>query len=125
MRQLSRSRHSYHGRQYGKGRLKILRSEKDPRDVHGQERHEPARCFRQALPRFSPQVIDADVHAVQTAPEDEGPSRPVPQTGQQHGDEDVPQVVPCAISTEGNVQVIFQKRGERHVPPPPEFDDAR
>jgi hypothetical protein len=76
--------------------------------------------------KASEEVVDAQKHTMQSTPDDKVPRGPVPQTTQKHGYHEVAVTAKGSLSasSEGNVQVVFEKRGERDVPTPPEFDDG-
>ena len=73
-----------------------------------------------------PGVIDAEIGAVQRAPDDEGPGGAVPEPAEQHGDHqiDVAQHPAAAVAAERDVEIVAQELRQRHVPAPPEIDDA-
>ena len=73
-----------------------------------------------------PGVVDAKIEAVQHAPDDERPARAVPQPAEQHRDHqvDVAQRRAVAIAAERDIEIVAQEPRQRHVPAPPEIDDA-
>ena len=93
----------------------------DPGDV-GQTRI--ARRGRRA--ELAPGMIDAEIDAVQRAPRDESPGRAVPEAAEQHGDHqiDIAQHAAAAVAAERDVEIVAQELRQRHVPAPPEIDDA-
>ena len=74
-----------------------------------------------------PELVQRQGRAVQSAPEDETHRRAVPQSAQQHRQEQVavgPDAA-LAVAAQRNVEVVAQPRRERDVPPPPELGDRR
>jgi len=72
-----------------------------------------------------PELVQGQRYAVQRSPKDEAHGRPVPQTAEQHGDEQVEigADTPLAVAAQRDIEIIAQPRGERDVPPAPEFGD--
>ena len=60
------------------------------------------------------------------APRHERPARAVPETTEEHGQEEVPVRAPrpSAISTERDVEIVPEPARERHVPAAPKFRDV-
>lgn len=116
----------------GHGRVQAVGAEHDPGQHHAQEGHEPAQHVRDR-PRRSvaphlgvPEVVDHQEHAVQRAPDHEGPGGAVPEAAQQHREEQV-QVAPgrpLAVAAQRHVEIVAQEVRQRDVPAPPEFDDV-
>ena len=73
-----------------------------------------------------PGVVDAEIDAVQRAPHDERPGRAVPEPAEHHGDHqvDIAQDAAVAVAAERDVEIVAQELRQRHVPAPPEIDDA-
>src|SRR5271170_64785 len=69
-------------------------------------------------------MIDREKHAVQSAPCDESPVGAVPEPAQQHGQKQVQIAarLAMAVSAERNIEIVAQKKGERHMPSAPELD---
>ncbi len=70
-------------------------------------------------------VVDAEVEAVESAPEHEDPCGTVPEPAEKHGDEEVEVAagVPFSVAAEGEVEVVAEEGGECDVPASPELDD--
>ena len=64
---------------------------------------------------------------VPSSPQNESPCGAVPESSEQHGDNqvDVGSYVAFAVSSKRNVEVVFQPAGEGDVPAAPEFGDGR
>jgi len=73
-----------------------------------------------------PELVQRQRRAVQRAPEDEADGGAVPQSAQQHRDEQVAvgAQFAFAVAAQRNVEVVAQPCGERDMPPPPEFGDG-
>ena len=74
-----------------------------------------------------PELVQRQSRAVQSAPKDETHRRAVPQSAQQHRQEQVavgPDAA-LAVAAQRDVEVVAQPRRERDVPPPPELGDRR
>ena len=76
--------------------------------------------------KTSEEVVDAQKHTMQPAPDDEIPGSPVPQPAQEHGYHEVAIATKSSLSAspEGNVKIVFEEGGKRDVPASPEFDDG-
>ena len=139
-RERRRDRHAIqarHAAQDGERIVEARCAEEHPADDDCNEGNQPRdrspsdcrlliRVLSEALAHCRPAVVDDEIHAVQTAPEDERPARAVPQPAEQHRDDQV-QVAsrrPLAVAAERDVEVVAQKARQRHVPAPPELDDV-
>ena len=73
-----------------------------------------------------PQFMQRQRYAMQRAPEDEADRRTVPQPSQHHRDEQVAvgAQFAFAVAAQRDVEVVAQPRGERDMPPAPEFGDG-
>src|SRR5438552_6914641 len=112
----------------GEGGGERFGAEPNPRAEHEHERGGDAQGAREPLIRgFATRpAFGNEQRTVISAPEDEGPVRPVPQAAEEHDDGEVRVGAPAAeaVSAQWNVKVIPQKRAERNVPAPPEVRDA-
>src|ERR1700749_667431 len=63
---------------------------------------------------------------MQSAPQHEHPGSAVPETADQHGEEQAEEGAPfaVAVATQRDVQVVAQPGGEGDVPAPPEIREA-
>lgn len=92
------------------------RPEKDPPDDHGKKGRKPAPDSSQRRGDLlrscrSQAVIGAEVEAVEAAPDDEVPRRPVPESAQQHrhGKVAVAAEGSLAAAAERDVEIISQE----------------
>ena len=125
-----------HALQHADGGIETARTEEHPADDDGDEGDEPRQRLgerngeqplrEEARGGVPPGVVDAQIHAVQRAPGDEGPARAVPQAAEQHGEHEVAVAhePPGTVAAERDVEVVAQEGRQRHVPAPPEFDDV-
>src|SRR5215211_5392760 len=106
----------------------VRRAEEDPGQTHNVEGHEPSEPPGQAESRdvLTPPTLDAQRGAVNAAPDDERPRRPVPQAAQEHCQHEVAvgPALPVTVSAERDVEVVAQPAGEGYVPAPPEVLQA-
>ena len=108
------------------------RPEEQPAAAHHLEGHEAGEGHpgpttglqREAVGGPPPPALSSDhlTDAVVETPGHEGPGGTVPQAPQQHGDDDVEADPPlrAPVAAEGDVEVVAQPVGQRHVPPAPE-----
>src|SRR5213075_3587643 len=70
-------------------------------------------------------ALESEHAAMESAPNHEIPRCAVPQSAEQHREDQVDVGSPCApaISAERDVEVFPQPRGKRNVPAPPEVGD--
>ena len=70
--------------------------------------------------------VQSKEYAVNTAPEDEIEGCAVPESTEQHGDEQIDVLTELAVtvSAKADVEVVLQPGREADVPTPPEFCDA-
>src|SRR6202011_1852123 len=106
-------------------------AEEHPGDHDGKEGDGPATNFRGqtsgrgvlfvAAPRM-PEMIDAEIDAVQAAPHQEIPARAVPEPAEQHRHQQIDVTARLAepVAAERNIEVVAQEARQRDVPAPPE-----
>ena len=68
-------------------------------------------------------MLDRESRAVQESPNHEGPTGTVPESGQKHGQQQVAVggESRTPATAQGDVEVVSQPAGERHMPAPPEI----
>ena len=121
-----------HSRQHMECRRHIVGAEEHPGDDDGEKgQDQPGDIGQRCEPRpdlrpvIVPGVVDAEIGAMQRAPDHKGPGRTVPEPAEQHGDRqiDITQQRAVAVAAERNVEIVAQELRQRHVPAPPEIDD--
>ena len=120
-----------------KGGLHVVGSEENPAetdDVEGDQYahdaakrgHFAARGLEETWEKAHACFVDGESCTVQCAPKDEAKGGTVPKSAEEHGDEEVDVLSdsPLAIAAQGDVQIVFEPRGEGDVPASPELRDA-
>ena len=73
------------------------------------------------------ELFQSQQHKIVQAPADEVPVRAVPDAGEQFDDEQVEDLSleALAVAAEGDIHILPEPAGQRHVPAPPELGDGR
>ena len=106
--------------------VKILRAEEYPQNGNAKERHAPVHNVRESDVQPPPLVVHHESYTVHRAPEHERPACTVPESDNEHGNEQIAHLcpLPMAIAAERDIEVLTHPEAERHVPSAPEVDDA-
>ena len=72
------------------------------------------------------ELFQSQKHEIVQAPADEVPVRAVPDAGEQFDDEQVEDLPleALAVAAEGDIHILPEPAGQRHVPAPPELGDG-
>ena len=119
------------------GRARIPGAEQHPGHGQAQKGHQHAQgpqgrqgqhALGQAAAQQMPEgVVDQQEQAVQGPPEEEGQPGPVPDTADQHGQQQIGVLPHPAVTAaaQGLVQAVMQPAAQGHVPAAPEVHDTR
>src|SRR5690606_37418766 len=116
-----------HGSVHAPGHVQVLGAEDHPADHHQQEGEGPfqrVECARGGV--HAQGAFDGQPGAVPGAPDDVGEVGAVPQTAQEHGEEQVAVSLESAatVAAQADVQVVPQPGGQADVPAPTELGDG-
>ncbi|KPZ05699.1 Alginate o-acetyltransferase AlgI [Pseudomonas syringae pv. spinaceae] len=115
-----------HGTVHTAGHVQVFRAEDHPADHDQQEGQSPADHIEAVrLGVDADRFLDGQPHAVPGTPDDVGDVGTVPQTAQQHCQEQVAigRDLAATVAAQGDVQVVTQPSGQADVPATPELGD--
>src|SRR5580765_4351024 len=114
-----------HPREQAADHPKVRGTKEYPPERYGKERGRAAHGARRPSPRFHKTSVQYQENAVIAAPQDKSPVCAVPQSAEEHGDEQIAGRFPGALAAPAhrNVEIVAQASGKRNVPATPEISD--
>ena len=100
-----------------------VEEEQDPPDRYQPERHRPLQECGKNVPIDFAVMIRGNQDTVIQSPNDEGPSRSVPQSAQCHDKDDIADIT--LVSAQRNVDVVANPKRQRDVPAAPELSNVQ